>query len=421
MSKNQISELNLLRILSCLIVVMLIHIPNNYAYNYYIEIGGLARLRMHTFGIFVAMGSFVFISGFTLTLKMGKPKEKPPQSVGSFLMSRFTRIFPLYLLALIVFLFLFDYVDFLGIPYIISHFFGMQMVFSPIGGDPIWTLWFVGIILIYYLTFLVFRAVKSLIYIIPIAIGFLALFGTLNIFLDLFEPRVIMYYLLFIVGIIMGKVYMSPAGVKIREKNSVKSKFIKIGVAGVLLAIGMTGYLLLTRYIFIEYNYESSPMTFFSFFNEFGTLLWRYYIGEKIVVYLLVDLTIVCFILAFISAMFILLSLIKLIFKEKHVDKVISVAAYPTYCVYLFHRPLIIGISAIFTRLFGLDMYAPGNLWIALGVIVPLIFIISYGIQKSYDLLVRWLKSLKMKGRERRTEQEVIVSRLHPEKPDPNS
>ena len=106
--KARIVELDMLRILSCLIVVVMIHLPNNYAYNFYIELNSLTRFRLHTFGIYCAMGSFVFISGFNLMRKALSEGGKKRHETKNFVLGRFKRIFPLYWIALVVFLFLFE-------------------------------------------------------------------------------------------------------------------------------------------------------------------------------------------------------------------------------------------------------------------------------------------------------------------------
>lgn len=66
--QEKLPEIDILRIISIMIVVLMIHIPNNYAYNFYVELSGHTGLLVHTLGIYVAMGSFTFISGFGLFL-----------------------------------------------------------------------------------------------------------------------------------------------------------------------------------------------------------------------------------------------------------------------------------------------------------------------------------------------------------------
>ncbi|MFW9819060.1 MAG: hypothetical protein ACFFE5_05570 [Candidatus Thorarchaeota archaeon] len=68
MESKKLPELHILRIISILIVVILIHIPNNYAYPFAMDYTPYQGFLLHTLGIHVAMGSFVFLSGFGLYL-----------------------------------------------------------------------------------------------------------------------------------------------------------------------------------------------------------------------------------------------------------------------------------------------------------------------------------------------------------------
>jgi len=74
MTDERLTELDILRLISILIVVILIHIPNDYAYSYYIELEQYTIFLFHTLGIMVAMGSFVFLSGFGLYLNKNNRK-----------------------------------------------------------------------------------------------------------------------------------------------------------------------------------------------------------------------------------------------------------------------------------------------------------------------------------------------------------
>ena len=74
MTDERLPELDILRIISILIVMILIHIPNDYAYSYYIELDSYSIFLFHTLGIEVAMGSFVFLSGFGLYLNKNNRK-----------------------------------------------------------------------------------------------------------------------------------------------------------------------------------------------------------------------------------------------------------------------------------------------------------------------------------------------------------
>jgi len=48
MTDERLTELDILRLISILIVVILIHIPNDYAYSYYIELEQYTIFLFHT-------------------------------------------------------------------------------------------------------------------------------------------------------------------------------------------------------------------------------------------------------------------------------------------------------------------------------------------------------------------------------------
>jgi hypothetical protein len=62
MKDERLPELDILRIISILIVVILIHIPNDYAYSYYIESEPYTIFLFHTLGIMFCSFKFCNIS-----------------------------------------------------------------------------------------------------------------------------------------------------------------------------------------------------------------------------------------------------------------------------------------------------------------------------------------------------------------------
>ena len=87
MINQKLPELDMLRIISILIVVIAIHIPISYAYNFYIELSQFGAFLVNNVGIYVAMGSFVFVSGFGLYLNPNNRKLNSSQKIFSFLLS----------------------------------------------------------------------------------------------------------------------------------------------------------------------------------------------------------------------------------------------------------------------------------------------------------------------------------------------
>ncbi|QEE17366.1 acyltransferase family protein [Promethearchaeum syntrophicum] len=382
-------ELDILRIISCLIVIVLIHIPNNYAYTFYMDLSQYTGYLIHTLGISVAMGSFIFISGFSLYLSESNRKLNSKEKIKNFLKKRFLRIFPLYWFALIVYLLIFPDTG-RTVIFEIAHVFGLQMIFAPMGGDPIWTIWFIGIIVIYYLIFMLLSYLDSLKKIIPVSILIQAGFVTLNILFDLVEYRFFQYYNIFILGIIMSKIYISPQFTKVKESLIKKNKNLPLIIVCVMVLISIPLYFVLARY------------THTSFLSNYGT----YYLFQIVArqpgyfevasAFLLRQLNIVLFLIGILSLLYLVMKILHKIFKKEKINKIISVVAYSTFGAYLFHRPIIILLSIIVTGIFNVNMYARENFYIAL-LFVPIIFLFSYGLQKTSDRAIALFKKRKHK------------------------
>jgi peptidoglycan/LPS O-acetylase OafA/YrhL len=382
-------ELDILRIIACLIVIVLIHIPNNYAYPFYIELSQYTGYTLHTLGISVAMGSFVFLSGLSLYLSESNRKLNSKDKIKKFLKKRFLRIFPLYWFALIIYLLIFPDSG-RTVIFGIAHAFGLQMIFAPMGGDPIWTIWFVGIIVIYYLIFMLMSYLDSLKKIIPASILIQAVFVTLNLLFDMVDYRFFQYYNIFILGIIIAKIYTSPQFTKVKDSLIQKNKHLPLIIVGLMALISIPLYFVIARYTYTSFrsNYGSQYL--------FQIVEGRAGYFEVAYAFLLRQLNIVLFIIGILSLFYLVMRILHKIFKKEKINKIISVVAYSTFGAYLFHRPIIILLSAIVTGIFNVNMYARENFYIAL-IFVPIIFLFSYGLQKIFDGAIVWFKKRKYK------------------------
>ena len=389
--KGKVSELDLLRIVSILIVVILIHIPNDYAYSFYMDLDSYLGYLLHTSGIYVAMGSFTFISGFGLYLNENNRNINNVEKLSKFLKKRFFRIFPLYWIALALFVFFLGYSN-LNPLYILAHIFGIQMIVAPLYGPPILTLWFIGIIIIYYLIFLVLSYSGSIYRILPISIAILFFFAFLNIFFGLVEYRFFFYYLPFILGIIIANLYTSPLFNRIIERIKNTHKALPLTISLVITVLGFLIYMFLSR------------LTYDGFILEFGTPHLELILDQSpgifgaTIVILLVDLRIILFIAFSIAFFYFILGSFKLMFHQKDFSQIFSPIAYSTYCVYLFHRIFLGLYILILMDLLNLSVYERLDFGIVL-LYVPFIFLFSYLIQKSFD----WVLSLLSKFKSNKT------------------
>lgn len=396
MFDNKLPELDILRIVSILIVVILIHIPNDYANSFYIDLDPYNIFLFHTSGIDVAMGSFVFISGFGLYLNKNNRNINSFEKLITFLKKRIMRIFPLYWVVLILFII---YIGFSNIDtlYLLAHVLGLQILVAPLFGPPILTIWFIGVITLYYLIYLFLSFLGSIKRIIPASIAILFLFASLNVFFGLVEYRFFYYYLIFIGGIITANVFTSP------QYANIKTKLNKHKVIPLILSICVSVICLLIYLTLSEYSYAA-------FISEYGTthlptiLDLNPGIFESAAVILLTDLRIIVYIAFTLSLFHFFITSLKLIFPKRNVGKIFSLIAYSTYCVYLFHRVFLQIYTEILKDIFALPMYQRLEFDTVL-LFVPFIFLFSYFIQKLSDWVLNLPSKLKSK---RLTSQNII-------------
>ena len=367
----------MLRIISILIVVLLIHIPLSYAYNFYLDLDQYEVFLVNNIGIYVSMGSFVFVSGFGLFLNPNNRYLNSKKKIFTFLKKRFLRIFPLYWIALVLFLL---FVGYLGIDplYLLFHFLGMQIIVAPYFGPPMLTLWFIGIIVIYYLIYVVLNSLGSIKLIIPASVGIFFFFVFLNGFFGLVEYRFFFYYFVFITGIVATHMYTSPAYNRFKERLRDIPRAILLLVPLCTAILGLLSFQFLTQFAYS------------TFISEFGNYNLHFILEtnpdffQLAAVIFLLNLIIMAFIIFAISLLNFIFRIFRLIFSNRKIESVVSVIALSTYCVYLFHRVFLVIFTAILTDNFNLDMRELDNYYLVL-IFVPFIFLFSYLIQKSFD------------------------------------
>ncbi len=377
MINQKLPEIDLLRIISILIVVVLIHIPLSYAFNFYLVLDEFGVFLVNNVGIYVAMGSFVVVSGFGLFLNPNNRNLNSSKKILAFLRKRFIRIFPLYWVAIILFLF---YVGYLGINpiYLLYHFLGLQIIVAPYFGPPMLTLWYIGIIVIYYLIYIVINLRGSIKWILPASVGILFLFVFLNWFFGLVENRFFLYYLIFIFGIITALIFTSPEYARVKERLSKLRSVVSLLIPLLTAILGFIVFTLLTQfsYSFFISQYGTSNLYFILELNP------NFFQLASVI--LLINLIIVSFILFVFSLSNFIFRGFGYIDSKRKIELAVSETAYSTYSVYLFHRIFLTIFTAILTFVLGINMLVAQNLFIVL-IFVPFIFLLSYLIQKAYD------------------------------------
>jgi peptidoglycan/LPS O-acetylase OafA/YrhL len=144
---------------------------------------------------FISLGTLVYTSGYVLAHKYGSLDSL--SAVRLFVTRRFLRIYPLYLLALLLFAFcsLLPYRSLLRDALLLNMFWG----------TPVATLWFVEMICLYYLLLplITFRAGIRGIILRGSLIG--AVLTGIHLFSGVLEVRLVLYWPVFFLGVVAAR------------------------------------------------------------------------------------------------------------------------------------------------------------------------------------------------------------------------
>lgn len=377
MTNQKLPEIDTLRIISILIVVFLIHIPLSYAYNFYLDLDQFEVFLVNNIGIYVAMGSFVFVSGFGLYLNPNNRNINSANKLLTFLKKRFIRIFPLYWIAIVLFLFFVGYSN-IDPLYLLFHFLGMQIIVAPNFGPPMLTLWFIGIIVIYYLIYVVLNSLGSIKRIIPASIAILFFFVFLKGFFGLVEYRFFYYYFIFIAGIVAAHIYTSNLYNRFKERLREIPRGVLLLIPLCTAILGFITFQFLTQFTFSTFISE------YGYYNLYLILETNPDFFQLAAILFLINLIILAFIAFAISSLNFIFRTFRLIFSKRKIESIVSVIAYSTFGVYLFHRVFLVIFTFIMTNGLNIDMREQNNYYLVL-IFVPFIFLFSYLIQKAFD------------------------------------
>lgn len=268
----------------------------------------------------ISLATFVFCSGLLLASRCF---ELNLRGLMTFYQRRIVRIYPLYLLSLMLFV---------GIGLVEwSSVFNAVLLRSMFNPPAPYTLWFISMIMVYYLAtpFLVVLAEDWQHYLV-VSLALLAALIVYHLRVNEIDTRVILYLPCFLFGIQLAKSKITQIWLK-RHRD--------------WMAI-----LLVPSFLLYQNTYDNGSLS--STINSIPMLL----VGAT-VVYLQVD------------------RLIAIV----PVRACLSIA-YASYCMYLFHRPIIF---------FAINLYFPvggtSRIFYLVILVLPLVFIVSYYLQKSYD------------------------------------
>lgn len=140
----------------------------------------------------IALGFFLFISGYLLANKYGEEKAS------SFYKKRITRILPLSWFAILLFP---------NNASIVEKIYNCLGI-SPLLGGSLPTMWFIAVLIEFYLLFPLITSKNTKKQLVTILVVYL-LYGLINVFVNKIDNRVLMYFPCFAVGCIWGCKHIS--------------------------------------------------------------------------------------------------------------------------------------------------------------------------------------------------------------------
>lgn len=348
-TRERLIELDFIRAIAILIILFH-HLPA-YCFNYYdLHFLGLQYdlSYMNDLNRYFGLGTFVFISGYLQQYSFnGINGNSGFFDILNFLYRRFMRIFPLYILALLMFQVLFQPQDIKGF---IAHLTGMQVLLASSSIEPMMTLWYIGLIMSYYIVFILLKKFGTTTYqtiLLIILIPCIALI--LKWKLGLIDKRFFIYFLIFIAGMYGAK------------------------TLSIIRAHPLIGIVSLLCLILSIYLYEANIYPLIANNTRFPLLS-----AISMETFILLNIIMISFIVAFYGIS---------VNITIPAPKIIETVSYASFCIYLFHRPFWWAMLKIFHPE---DELMRGLYLAVIGI--PLLIATSYGMQKFYDNISRYMR-----------------------------
>ena len=330
MNDKKILEFDILRSLA----IFSLFLHHGGIYNF--SVFGFPLSSLDPYLEFFLLGCFTFMAGYLLVRSFNKTHEKNLLSIWA---SKIMRIYIPYILALTLFAIFFD-IEATRLDLVI-HMFGAQLLMAPRIGVPIMTIWYVGLLIVYYLIF-------------PVLLKFIEsvpglLLTTILIFLGAYifhtrwqfiEYRFFYYYYVFVAGIICAK-------------------------TGCLRRITSRKYYLLDKLLLFLLG-----IYVLSLFNNEPS----YSINPEYV------LAITFYILATVLFVF---SVAQVLIKGKEKLTLFGIIAFASYFAFLFHR--LIWKLILIPFIFQSDL-----LWFLYVILIgsAIVISVSYYLQKLYNYII---------------------------------
>ena len=340
-SKKRLIEVDLLRAIAIILIVV-VHLDNYLVNSHTIRL-------IDSYLALIGLSFFFFISGFII-----HRSENIYTSIDiiAFYKKRLYRILPLYWLSLIVCVIVFEFLDVdpgnlvsynIDLINFSVHMFGMQ-VFLP--KYEIQSMWFIGVILLYYLLYpIVIRLSKNVKYLTINLLLAMVPFVVLLLMFNLVDMRFIIYYSAFVGGILSNQINLFS---EIKYKKYMYSFSIILALIILLQIFNTIGLINYT-------NIRVVPSVINSIF-VFSVSIVSYWFMKSFVFLL-----------------------------NKRIIDVFSKISYGSYAVYLFHHEFLAIFRVLLNLLFN-DSLIIDLLIILFGL--PILFVFGYLIQKSMNNLI---------------------------------
>jgi len=385
--KNKIIAFDFLRALA-IIMIIPAHL-SSYLFSTY---GKLVLYAFDPYFANMGLSLFIFMSGYLLYYNNHSINSL--QNVFDFYKKRLLRIYPLYWAALATFVLVF-YVfaprlnsgfvfpnseNVFGFYNVLIHALGLQILLAPAYASPMLTLYFIGLIVIFYAIYpLILMYSKTtkriLLSSFIVYLGFFLISKTFSII----DHRFFMFFLIFIFGILTCKESQFGKAVKIPVKTPlVRVLLAVLPVIFVLtIVMGLRGSLFLDPRVSVTIDTGNGII---------GSSMIRYILDSMAgllrinppLLQFLID-TLILNIFAILFCVFEYSFAMKFI-NDKFSSSLSSVFTYiatSSYCVYLFHRPF-------FTLWnWGTNFISSPILrdFVMVFIAIPLLLFVSYRIQ----------------------------------------
>jgi peptidoglycan/LPS O-acetylase OafA/YrhL len=182
---------DLIRLFAVAYVISLRHIPNYLAQD---RTGAL-----NTMVTYLMLGCLVFVSGYVLTRR--HPALGDKKITRAFLTRRLLRVYPLYVVALLGYV---VYDRSLTPANVAAHLLSLSLVLTPATGQPLRTIWFVSMIILYYFAYVGFARMKDA-FLVTVAVLATLVLLAVNTWTGYTDERLALFLPLFVAGIVMAR------------------------------------------------------------------------------------------------------------------------------------------------------------------------------------------------------------------------